>query len=144
MKESNIASVLKHFPGYGNNIDTHTGSAYDNRDLDIFYSNDFIPFERGIESGANVVLVSHNVIQNIDADYPVSLSNPVHQILRNTLTFTGIIITDDLLMDAISKTYGDEESAILAIQAGNDMIISSNYEVQINKQCRKRSQRRTN
>ena len=130
MKESNIASVLKHFPGYGNNTDTHTGISIDNRSLESFKENDFLPFEAGIKAGANIILVSHNIITNIDPDNPASLSTRVHEILRNDLGFAGVIITDDLYMDAISKNY-DSSVAVLAILAGNDLICTTDFESQI-------------
>ena len=130
MKEANIASVLKHFPGYGNNTDTHTGISIDNRTLETFKESDFLPFEAGIKAGANIVLVSHNIVTNIDPDNPASLSTRVHEILRNDLGFAGVIITDDLYMDAISKNY-DSSVAVLAILAGNDLICTTDFESQI-------------
>ena len=130
MKESNIASVLKHFPGYGNNTDTHTGIAIDNRTLETFKESDFLPFEAGIKAGANIVLVSHNIVTNMDSNNPASLSTRVHEILRNDLGFAGVIITDDLYMDAISKNY-DSSVAVLAILAGNDLICTTDFESQI-------------
>ena len=132
MKESNIASVLKHFPGYGNNADTHTGISIDNRTLETFKENDFLPFEAGIKAGANMVLVSHNIVTNMDSNNPASLSTRVHEILRNDLGFAGVIITDDLYMDAISKNY-DSSVAVLAILAGNDLICTTDFESQIPK-----------
>lgn len=130
MKESNIASVLKHFPGYGNNTDTHTGIAIDNRTLETFKESDFLPFEAGIKAGANMVLVSHNIVTNMDSNNPASLSTRVHEILRNDLGFAGVIITDDLYMDAISKNY-DSSVAVLAILASNDLICTTDFESQI-------------
>ena len=130
MKEANIVSVLKHFPGYGNNTDTHTGIAIDNRTLETFKESDFLPFEAGIKAGANIILVSHNIVTNIDPDNPASLSSKVHEILRNDLGFAGVIITDDLYMDAISKNY-DSSVAVLAILAGNDLICTTDFESQI-------------
>lgn len=132
MKEANIASVLKHFPGYGNNTDTHTGISIDNRTLETFKESDFLPFEAGIKAGANIVLVSHNIVTNIDSNNPASLSTRVHEILRNDLGFAGVIITDDLYMDAISKNY-DSSVAVLAILAGNDLICTTDFESQIPK-----------
>lgn len=130
MKEANIASVLKHFPGYGNNTDTHTGIAIDNRTLETFKESDFLPFEAGIKAGANIILVSHNIVTNMDSNNPASLSTRVHEILRNDLGFAGVIITDDLYMDAISKNY-DSSVAVLAILAGNDLICTTDFESQI-------------
>lgn len=131
MQNNNMGSVLKHFPGYGNNADTHTGMAYDNRSLDSFRSNDFLPFEAGIEAGASMVLVSHNVVGCMDGDYPASLSKPVHDILRNELGYTGVIITDDLVMNGIRDFTGDSEAAVLAVEAGNDLLCCTDFATQI-------------
>lgn len=101
--ENGMASVLKHFPGYGNNADTHTGIAYDTRDFESFTQSDFLPFISGIENGAGGILVSHNIMECVDAGYPASLSPEVHDILRNRLSYTGVIMTDDLDMGAITE-----------------------------------------
>lgn len=131
MKKSGIASVLKHFPGYGNNVDTHTGISIDDRSYETFLENDFLPFMAGIESGADIVLVSHNIINSMDSENPASLSKKVHDILRNELNFKGVIITDDLQMDAIYDYVDNEEAAIKAILAGNDLICTTDFETQI-------------
>lgn len=129
-KESGEGCVLKHFPGYGNNADTHTGVAIDQRPYQQFLDNDFLPFEAGIEAGAPFVLVSHNVVECMDTELPASLSPAVHSILRDELGFTGIAITDDLAMDAV-KAYANGEAAVLAVLAGNDMLITSDYQSDI-------------
>ena len=132
MKDCGIGSVLKHFPGYGNNADTHTGIAIDERPMDTFRQSDFLPFQAGIKSGAQSVLVSHNVVNCMDADRPASLSAEVHRILREELGFDGVILTDDLIMDAIRDYTGGENAAVLAVQAGNDMLTSSDFVTQYN------------
>lgn len=129
-KESGIGTVLKHFPGYGNNVDTHTGVAYDKRTLEEFKENDFLPFVSAIEAGADSVLVSHNVMEDVDQSLPASLSPEVHYILRNDLGFKGVIMTDDTAMEGI-KSFSDIDTAVLAVIAGNDLIISSNHAEQI-------------
>ena len=127
-----IIGVLKHFPGYGNNVDTHTGIAIDERDYSTFETSDFIPFKRGIESNVQGILVSHNIVKSMDENYPASLSPSVHDILRNKLGFTGVIMTDDLAMDAISLYTNGQDAAVLAILAGNDILILSDYETSYN------------
>lgn len=124
MQQNKLGSVLKHFPGYGNNIDTHAGIAIDNRSLESLRNNDFLPFAAGIKQGASMVLVSHNIVTCLDADMPASLSPAWHQLLREELGFNGVIITDDLTMGAITAYSGDTSPAVLAILAGNDMICS--------------------
>ena len=131
MKNNNMGSTLKHFPGYGNNLDTHSSMSIDNRSYESFLNNDFIPFKAGIDAGADSILVSHNIITSIDETLPASLSKRIHDIIRNDLKFDGVIMTDDLQMSAIKEDIGDVNSAILAVNAGNDLIISSDYNIQI-------------
>ena len=130
MKEYNMASCLKHFPGYGNNVDTHTGLAIDYREAEVYYEEDLIPFIEGIEAGADSVLVSHNIVTCFDSEYPASLSPEIHRILREELGFNGVVITDDLVMGAIQDFCGEVDSAVLAVEAGNDMLISTDFESQ--------------
>lgn len=120
-----VSDVLKHFPGYGNNDDTHSGTSEDERSLETIKKNDLPPFQAGIDALAEAVLVSHNIVKNIDGDNPASLSASIHNMLRNDLNFTGIIITDDMSMGAVK---GIENSIIKALKAGNDLIITGDYE----------------
>ena len=129
-KDTNVSNVLKHFPGYGNNVDTHTGVAIDNRTLDEFRNNDFVPFIQGINDGAEAILVSHNIIENIE-NVPASLSKNVHNILKNELKFSGVIMTDDLAMSGITKNI-TESPSVMALKAGNDLIIITDYLTGIN------------
>ena len=131
MSEEHMGSVLKHFPGYGNNSDTHTGIAYDERPYETFVNSDFLPFQAGIDAGADMVLVAHNVVSCMDDQVPASISLPVHNILRNELGFDGVIITDDLVMEGVRQFAGDAEIAVLAVQAGNDMLCCTDFEVQV-------------
>lgn len=133
MKSDNITSVMKHFPGYGNNVDTHTGIAIDKRDYLNFENRDFIPFEEGIKNGAPAILVSHNIVECMDKSKPASLSENVHNILRNELGFSGIIMTDDLAMDAVKQYVENGDAATQAVLAGNDLIISSDFANQRNE-----------
>ena len=83
-----------------------------------------------MEAGADAVLVSHTIVTALDAELPASLSPAVHAYLRNTMNFDGVIVTDDLVMQAITDAYGAEEAAVLAVLAGNDLLCSSEYAVQ--------------
>ena len=131
MTEGGTLPVLKHFPGYGNNVDTHTGIAVDQRPMETFENSDLLPFQAGIEAGAPVVLVSHNIVTCMDADLPASLSPAVHRVLREACGFEGIAITDDLAMDAVQAYAKNGAVAVMALQAGNDMIITTDYRTQI-------------
>lgn len=127
-KGGTVSYTLKHFPGYGNNPDTHTGSVTDSRTYDSILKNDIPPFRAGIEAGAEAVLVSHNTVTNIDSSNPASLSIPIHNILREDLNFTGVIITDDLSMGA---TKDIDKKVVKALLAGNDLLIVTDYEESI-------------
>lgn len=130
MNAYRLGSCLKHFPGYGNNADTHTGIAVDSRPLEELEHNDLLPFAAGIKAGCGAILVSHTILEALDPQLPASLSPAVHQYLRNTMAFSGVIITDDLVMQAITDAYGAGEAAVLAVLAGNDLLCSTEYMVQ--------------
>ena len=127
MENQGMLSVLKHFPGYGDNGDTHTDVITDTRAFEVFAENDFKPFKAGIDSGADIILVSHNIVTSMDENYPASLSPKVNEILRNNLGFDGVVMTDDLVMGALNE-YGT--AAVLAVQAGNDLLCSTDYKTQ--------------
>lgn len=133
MNAYQIGSVLKHFPGYGNNVDTHTGIARDSRDYETFENSDFLPFHAGFAAGQGTaaVLVSHNIVECMDPELPASLSPAVHRTLRDDLGFAGVAMTDDLAMDAVQAYAKDGAVAVLALQAGNDLIITTDYQTQI-------------
>jgi len=119
-----VSYTLKHFPGYGNNDDTHKGIVIDNTSYDDIMEYDIPPFEEGINNGAEAVLISHNIVKSIDPDNPASLSKDVHNLLRGGLGFSGIAITDDLSMRALDNIENVNTKAILS---GNNLIISTDY-----------------
>lgn len=123
----NLGTTLKHFPGYGSNSDTHTDISIDKKTKEQFDTVDLIPFKEGIKSGAPSIMVSHNIVECYDKDKPSSLSKPVHDLLRNDLGFTGVIITDDLIMKGITNYTDGKNAAVLAVSVGNDMLISSDF-----------------
>lgn len=130
-----LGSVLKHFPGYGNNRDTHNGVAVDERPMDTFWNQDFLPFQSGIDFGRRfplgpAVLVSHNIVNCMDPELPASLSPEVHRILREELGFDGVVMTDDLDMTAAAR-FAEEGAAVMALNAGNDLLITSGYRTEI-------------
>lgn len=125
-----IGSALKHFPGYGDNADTHTGVAADSRSLDSLISRDLIPFHAGVRSGAGCILMSHMVVESLDSQAPASLSEKTHTFLRQELCFDGVILTDDLVMEAVKSRYEVGEAAVLAVLAGNDLLCSTDYQEQ--------------
>ena len=126
-KNTGVSYTLKHFPGYGNNSDTHLNTSNDERTLEQIMESDILPFQSGINALAEAVLISHNTIKNIE-DTPASLSKKIHNLLTEDLKFTGVTITDNLDMGAVSNI---DNVIIKAIKAGNDLIITSDYENQI-------------
>lgn len=130
MTEEGIGCALKHFPGYGSNKDTHEDMVYDSRPYSAFEESDFLPFKAGINAGAGMVMVSHNIVECMDENYPASLSPKVHQILRDELGFNGVIVTDELSMEAIKRFTGDKEASVAAVLAGNDLLCVTNYKEQ--------------
>ncbi|HEM3071617.1 glycoside hydrolase family 3 protein [Streptococcus suis] len=130
LKEEQFASTLKHFPGYGDNADSHTDLVYDNRSLEDLRANDFLPFKAGIEAGADSIMVSHNIVPAID-NVPSSISPEINKILRNELGFEGVIMTDDFDMQGLVQFVDQDTGALQTIQAGTDMILSSSYTSQI-------------
>lgn len=129
-RQEQVGTVLKHFPGYGNNADTHVGLARDSRSLAELEERDLLPFADGIAAGVGAILVSHTIVEALDPELPGSLSPAVHTYLRETMGFDGVMITDDLYMQAITDQYGAGEAAVLALLAGNDLLCVTDFAVQ--------------
>lgn len=125
IEAAGVSSCLKHFPGIGHTEgDTHNSRVEVTRTLDEMRSIDFIPFQAGIDAGADFVMVSHAALADADDTVPASLSKTIMtDILRDEMGFEGIIITDALNMAAITEYYTTEEAAVGAIVAGADMLL---------------------
>ena len=117
-----MVGSIKHFPGYGDNVDTHTSIAHDDRTMEQFMTCDLKPFMAGIQAGAPIVMIAHNMVSCMDPDIPASLSPAVHKLLREDLGFDGVIMTDSLDMNAITLYTGDRASAVQAVLSGNDLL----------------------
>ena len=89
MNACGLVGSIKHFPGYGDNVDTHTGIAHDDRSRETFLTRDPAPFRAGIAAGAPIVMVAHNIVSCMDPGLPRLLSPPVHSLLREELGFEG-------------------------------------------------------
>lgn len=125
-KKYNILPVIKHFPGHGSSKgDTHKGVV----DVtDVYDPKELIPFTSLINSGSvDAVMSAHIVDRNVDQIYPASLSkNHIDLNLRKELGFDGLVFSDDIDMRAISEEFILDEIVELAINAGVDVIVSSN------------------
>ncbi len=123
LKEGGMLSCLKHFPGYGSaETDSHEDTSISNRTLEELREADWIPFQSGITQGVSFVMLSHLTNKNL-SDEPASLSPKVVDYLRQELGFTGIVLTDAQEMGAIANHYSSGEAAVMAVQAGADMIL---------------------
>lgn len=131
MTNQSTGSTLKHFPGYGENKDSHTDIVRDTRSLEDINNNSIPPFKAGIEAGVDSILVSHNIVEAIDSDRPASISPKIHQMLRDDLHFDGVIMTDDMNMAGLADFTSQEQGALEALKSGNDLILSSTYQTQI-------------
>ena len=132
MDKKNLVSTLKHFPGYGNNGDTHSKIIRDKRKFKTFKNRDLLPFKAGIDAGADMVMVSHNIVEAFDKKYPASLSKKVHNYLRKDMGFDGVIISDGLGMAGVVDFVGGDkgQAAVKSVLAGNDMLCASDYKTQ--------------
>ncbi|HLZ22082.1 MAG TPA: glycoside hydrolase family 3 N-terminal domain-containing protein [Ktedonobacterales bacterium] len=121
-------STLKHFPGHGDtSVDSHLGLPIVPHTLERLERVELPPFRAGIAAGADTVMLAHLRLPTIapDEDVPTSISPTVVRLLRESLGFNSVIITDCLEMDAISQTVGEERGALLGLRAGADIILIS-------------------
>lgn len=124
-----VAATLKHFPGYGDASDTHTGFAHVNKSKNAILKQDILPFKAGIAAGVDSVMTTHVIYDKIDPKYPASLSKKVNNLLRKNCNFKGVVVTDALEMGAIQNFAKKNHTNVdvLAVKAGNDMLISNDY-----------------
>ena len=126
LESKGITPTFKHFPGHGATAgDTHLGAAFTTKTIDDLKADELVPFQTAIDSGAKIIMVSHISAPNITGhDTPTSLSDVmITELLREDMGFDGIVITDSMEMGAISSKYKSDEAAVMAIQAGADMIL---------------------
>lgn len=126
LQENGVSATLKHFPGQGSSTaDPHTGYSESGRTIEQLRESEFLPFESGIAADADFVMVSHLTLVNATKEkVPASVSKEViTDMLITELGYKGIIITDSFSMGAITKKYKAPEAAIMAINAGADMIL---------------------
>lgn len=131
LTKENIGSTLKHFPGYGDNKDSHTEIVRDKRSLAEIEKNSLPPFIEGSKNGADSILVSHNIVEAINSEVPASLSPQINKMIRDQVDFNGVIMTDDMDMAGLADFISQDQAALRALQAGNDLILSSTYQIQI-------------
>ena len=126
LKAQGIIPVIKHFPGHGGTLgDTHEGYAYTDKTLDELMADELIPFKNAIDNGIDVIMAAHISVPNVIGDNtPTTLSSyMITDVLRGQLGYDGLVITDGMEMGAIVNSYDSATAAVMAIQAGCDMIL---------------------
>lgn len=130
LHQHGILACYKHFPGHGGTVeDTHAGYAYSYKTLDELKEIELVPFQSGCEKGIDFIMVSHVSTPNVTgSDVPATLSGQlVTDLLRQEMGYQGIIITDSMNMGAVSEHYSPGDAAVMAVQAGCDMLLMSDH-----------------
>lgn len=131
----NIISVVKHFPGHGDvSVDSHLNLPVVNKPLEEIENFELVPFKNAIDSGVDGIMVAHILYPHLDSQFPATMSkNIITDVLRNKLSYDGVVISDDMTMGAIAKNYSVEEGALEFLKAGGDIVlICHGYENQVN------------
>ena len=131
MHDGGMLATLKHYPGHGNvSTDSHLGLPRNSTPAEELMRTEFMPFQRAIDAGADAIMTAHVVFEDVDPEYPATVSKKIMTgLLRDTMHFDGIAVTDCMEMDAIKVTYGIGPGAVMAVQAGCDVLcFSHTYE----------------
>lgn len=125
LQEHGVSAVTKHFPGHGGVIgNSHNNLQYVDTPIEELRGVEFLPFQRAIQADTDVILVSHLVLTTVEPELPSTLSaSVVTGLLREELGYKGVVVTDSFQMGSITENYDQPEAAVLAIQAGCDMVL---------------------
>jgi beta-glucosidase-like glycosyl hydrolase len=125
LQDNGMLATLKHFPGHGDtDADSHLGLPTIRVDYARLDSVELVPFRAGIDAGAQVVMSAHIAFPAFTGDAPATLSSSVLTgLLRDSLKFKGLVVTDALQMGAIVAKYGAGEAAVRAFEAGSDLLL---------------------
>ncbi len=123
LQEGGMSATAKHFPGHGSAIgDSHEGFSILPYSLDKIKKWDLVPFKNAILSDVDVIMTAH--VTPLGEKLPVTLSSKyLKDLLRDELHFQGLILSDDLEMDAVGRNYGLEKAVVQSFLAGTDMIM---------------------
>lgn len=127
LKEAGIMASAKHFPGHGDTtVDSHFGLPRVEKSIEELKAYELIPFDLLIKNNVDMIMMSHILVEKIDPNNPASLSYKlVTELLREDMGYEGVIITDDMTMEAISDMYSPSEAAVQSVLAGCDIILST-------------------
>ncbi len=120
-----VLTTAKHFPGHGDtSCDSHLELPVLDQTLERLGQVELPPFRQAMSAGVDAVMTGHLLVPELDPRYPATLSRPILTgLLRQELGFTGLIVTDALIMGAIAQYCGPEEAVVLALAAGADMVL---------------------
>ncbi|WP_347563655.1 beta-N-acetylhexosaminidase [Pseudoflavonifractor sp. 524-17] len=120
-----VIPVAKHFPGHGDTAaDSHVGLPVVEKSLEELRRQELLPFQTAIDRGIPAIMVAHIVETSLDGSCPASLSpKVVDGLLRREMGFQGVVFTDDLTMAAVADTYDMGTAAVLAVEAGCDVLL---------------------
>jgi beta-N-acetylhexosaminidase len=126
-REGGLLVVGKHFPGHGGTrSDSHVGRVVVSADSARLFASELVPFRRAVESGMAGVLVGHIAATGLEGEDapPASLSRRMTTgVLRGSLGFRGLVVTDALNMGAVTRDHTPAEASILALLAGADVLL---------------------
>lgn len=127
MEKENVMTVIKHFPGHGDtDQDSHKSIPVINKTKKNIYKEELYPFRRLVKDGVSGVMVGHLKVPSIDDLYPATLSNNIiNGVLKKEIKFKGLVFTDALNMGSVSESYQIGELELLALLAGNDILVLS-------------------
>ena len=128
LQAEGVSATGKHFPGHGDtSTDSHLDLPVVHHPKDRLARVELHPFRRAIEAGLSMLMTAHVLCPALDPALPATLSPLIlTQLLRNEMAFEGIIVSDDLSMEAIAARWSVEEAACRFIEAGGDLILMAN------------------
>ncbi|MBH0175737.1 beta-N-acetylhexosaminidase [Fictibacillus sp. 23RED33] len=123
--DGNVIPVVKHFPGHGDtSTDSHLDLPVVKHDMSRLKKVELVPFNKAIQNNADMIMVAHILVKNLDKNYPASMSKAVmSDLLRKQMGYKGIVISDDMTMGAIMKHYSLKKAVVRSVQSGNDIIL---------------------
>ena len=126
-QDAGVVATIKHFPGHGDtDVDSHASLPMVSATMARLDSVELVPFVAGIEAGAGMVMTAHIALPAVQGDSttPATLApRIITGLLRDRLHFQGLAITDAMTMGGIGKGYTTEESSVLAVQSGADVLL---------------------
>jgi beta-N-acetylhexosaminidase len=125
LSEAGILATAKHFPGHGETVaDSHLTLPVSSQAKERWRAVEFVPFRRATQAGVSTTMVAHLMCPGLDPEAPSSLSRPIiSEILREELGFDGVVVSDDLEMEAIAARFDIGEAAVRFLEAGGDLIL---------------------